>query len=159
MKKEQELMRALMRAAAAARRGRPGGGCRGTGGYGHLLDLLNQNGPMSQQQLAETVGVSRQTISSLENGRYNPSIHLAFKLARYFGLTVEEIPLHRSQILRPELFNVDQSPLSAAEGKMLKPRELEPFVLPVLHQIMWVQVTPAWRQVLPPHALAAGRCS
>jgi len=63
MKKEQELMRALMRAAAAARRGHPGGGCRGTGGYGHLLDLLNQNGPMSQQQLAEAAGVRPQSVS------------------------------------------------------------------------------------------------
>ena len=35
--------------------------------------------------------VSRQTIGSLENGRYNPSILLAFKLARYFGLTIEDI--------------------------------------------------------------------
>ena len=35
--------------------------------------------------------VSRQTIGSLENGRYNPSILLAFKLARFFGMTIEEI--------------------------------------------------------------------
>ena len=35
--------------------------------------------------------VSRQTINSLENGRYNPSIKLAFKLARYFDLSIEEI--------------------------------------------------------------------
>ena len=38
-----------------------------------------------------TLEVSRQTIGSLENGRYNPSILLAFKLARYFGTTIEDI--------------------------------------------------------------------
>ena len=37
------------------------------------------------------MGVSRQTISSLENGRYNPSILLAHKIAAYFGLTIEEV--------------------------------------------------------------------
>ena len=40
------------------------------------------------------MGVSRQTISSLENGRYNPSVILAIKLARYFGMNVEEIFLY-----------------------------------------------------------------
>ncbi len=40
---------------------------------------------------AEALEVSRQTIGSLENGRYNPSILLAFKLARYFGTTIEDI--------------------------------------------------------------------
>ncbi|MDR0936446.1 MAG: helix-turn-helix transcriptional regulator [Oscillospiraceae bacterium] len=47
-----------------------------------------------QEQLAEAVGVSRQTIGSLENGRYNPSIILAFKLARYFNLKIEDIFLY-----------------------------------------------------------------
>ena len=37
------------------------------------------------------MGVSRQTISSLETGRYNPSIQLAYKFARYFDLTIEEV--------------------------------------------------------------------
>jgi putative transcriptional regulator len=37
------------------------------------------------------MGVSRQTISSLENGRYNPSIMLAYKIAKYFQLTIEEV--------------------------------------------------------------------
>ena len=40
---------------------------------------------------AEALEVSRQTIGSLENGRYNPSILLAFKIARYFDMTIEEI--------------------------------------------------------------------
>ena len=46
---------------------------------------------MSQAQLAEAVGVSRQTISSLENGRYNPSIMLAYKIAKFFDMTIEEV--------------------------------------------------------------------
>ena len=46
---------------------------------------------MSQQELAEKVGVSRQTISSLETGRYNPSIFLAYKIAKCFAMTIEEI--------------------------------------------------------------------
>ena len=46
---------------------------------------------MSQQALAEACGVSRQTISSLETGRYNPSIFLAHKIAQFFGMTIEEV--------------------------------------------------------------------
>lgn len=46
---------------------------------------------LTQQDLADRVGVTRQTIISLENGRYNPSIALAFKLSRTFGQTIEEI--------------------------------------------------------------------
>ena len=46
---------------------------------------------IKQEELAAALEVSRQTIGSLENGRYNPSILLAFKIARYFGLTIEEI--------------------------------------------------------------------
>ena len=44
-----------------------------------------------QEDFARALGVSRQTISSLETGRYNPSIQLAYKIARYFNLTIEEI--------------------------------------------------------------------
>ena len=44
-----------------------------------------------QEELAKALGVSRQTISSLENGRYNPSILLAYKVAVFFGLTIEEV--------------------------------------------------------------------
>ncbi len=46
---------------------------------------------LRQDELAEIMKVSRQTISSLENGRYNPSILLALRLAKYFGVTVEEM--------------------------------------------------------------------
>ena len=44
-----------------------------------------------QEELAKMLGVSRQTVSSLENGRYNPSILLAFKVARCFDTTIEEV--------------------------------------------------------------------
>jgi putative transcriptional regulator len=44
-----------------------------------------------QEELAKSMGVSRQTISSLENGRYNPSILLAYKIAKYFGMHIEDV--------------------------------------------------------------------
>jgi putative transcriptional regulator len=46
---------------------------------------------LAQRQLAEAMGVSRQTINSIENERYTPSLPLAMALARYFGVTVEEM--------------------------------------------------------------------
>lgn len=58
-----------------------------------LEEIRKQRG-IRQEELAEAMGVSRQTISSLENGRYNPSVILAIKLARYFGMNVEEIFLY-----------------------------------------------------------------
>ena len=44
-----------------------------------------------QEDFAKALGVSRQTISSLETGRYNPSIQLAYKIAKYFQLTIEDV--------------------------------------------------------------------
>ncbi len=55
------------------------------------LEELRKARGIRQEQLAEAMQVSRQTIGSLENGRYNPSILLAFKLARYFDLSIEEL--------------------------------------------------------------------
>ena len=55
------------------------------------LEELRKARGIRQEELAEALEVSRQTIGSLENGRYNPSIVLAFKIARYFGLTIEEV--------------------------------------------------------------------
>ena len=52
---------------------------------------LRKAGRITQEELAEAVGVTRQTIISLENGRYNASLLLAHKLARYFHLTIEEL--------------------------------------------------------------------
>ena len=50
---------------------------------------------LAQGQLAEAMGVSRQTINSIENDRYTPSLPLAISLARYFGVTVEEMFDHQ----------------------------------------------------------------
>ncbi|MEN6353466.1 MAG: helix-turn-helix transcriptional regulator [Bacteroidales bacterium] len=55
-----------------------------------IKELREQLG-LTQQDLAEKVKVSRQTIISLENGKYNPSIFLAYKIAKVFNLTIEEI--------------------------------------------------------------------
>ncbi|AII60067.1 MAG: helix-turn-helix transcriptional regulator [Dehalococcoides mccartyi] len=55
-----------------------------------LEEIRKQQG-IKQEELASALEVSRQTIGSLENGRYNPSIILAFKIARYFGMSIEEI--------------------------------------------------------------------
>ena len=55
------------------------------------LEEIRKAHGIKQEALAEALEVSRQTIGSLENGRYNPSILLAFKIARYFGLSIEDI--------------------------------------------------------------------
>lgn len=55
------------------------------------LEEIRKDRGIRQEELALALGVSRQTIGSLENGRYNPSILLAFKIARYFDLTIEDI--------------------------------------------------------------------
>jgi len=50
-----------------------------------------------QEDFAKALGVSRQTISSLETGRYNPSIFLAHKIAQYFGMLIEEVFLFEDE--------------------------------------------------------------
>ena len=55
------------------------------------LEELRKERGVKQEDLATALEVSRQTIGSLENGRYNPSILLAFKIARYFNMNIEEI--------------------------------------------------------------------
>lgn len=49
------------------------------------------------EELASVLKVSRQTIGSLENGRYNPSILLAFRIARYFNMSIEEIFIYEEE--------------------------------------------------------------
>lgn len=61
-----------------------------------LEELRKQRG-IRQEELADCLEVSRQTISSLEKGRYNPSILLAFKIARYFGMRIEEIFIYEEE--------------------------------------------------------------
>lgn len=55
------------------------------------LEVIRKERGIKQEELAAALEVSRQTIGSLENGRYNPSITLAFKLARYFNMSIEDI--------------------------------------------------------------------
>jgi len=55
------------------------------------LEELRKKRGIKQEELAEILEVSRQTVGSLENGRDNPSIILAIKIARFFGMSVEEI--------------------------------------------------------------------
>ncbi len=61
-----------------------------------LEEIRKQKG-IRQEDLAEALEVSRQTIGSLENGRYNPSITLAFKIARYFEMSVEDIFIYEEE--------------------------------------------------------------
>lgn len=61
-----------------------------------LEEIRKQRG-IKQEDLAAALEVSRQTIGSLENGRYNPSITLAFKIARYFQMSIEEIFVYEEE--------------------------------------------------------------
>jgi len=55
------------------------------------IETIRSERGIRQDELAKELGVSRQTISSLENGRYNPSIILAYKISKFFNMTIEEI--------------------------------------------------------------------
>ena len=55
------------------------------------IQELRKANKISQAELADEMGVTRQTIISLEKGRYNASLELAFKIAMYFGKTIEEV--------------------------------------------------------------------
>ena len=55
------------------------------------IEEIRKEKGIRQEEFAKAMKVSRQTISSLENGRYNPSITLAYKIAKYFGLTIEDV--------------------------------------------------------------------
>jgi putative transcriptional regulator len=74
----------------------------------HVRKLRFDNGQMTQQQLADRIGATRQTIIAIESGKYSPSLPLAFKLARTFGVPIEKVfqyegddnPLH--EILKTE---------------------------------------------------------
>lgn len=66
------------------------------------LEELRKERGLRQEELAAALEVTRQTIGSLENGRYNPSILLAFKLSRYFGLPIEDIFIYEEDGSPPE---------------------------------------------------------
>ena len=55
------------------------------------IEEIRKERGIRQEEFAKCMGVSRQTISSLENGRYNPSITLAYKIAKYFDMSIEEV--------------------------------------------------------------------
>ena len=55
------------------------------------IEAIRKEKGIRQEEFAKAMGVSRQTISSLENGRYNPSILLAYKIAKFFEMTIEEV--------------------------------------------------------------------
>jgi putative transcriptional regulator len=57
----------------------------------HVRRLRFENGEMTQQQLADLVSVTRQTIIAIEAGKYAPSLPLAFKIARTFGIPIESV--------------------------------------------------------------------
>ena len=55
------------------------------------IEAIRKERGIRQEEFSKAMGVSRQTISSLENGRYNPSIGLAYKIAKYFAMTIEDV--------------------------------------------------------------------
>lgn len=55
------------------------------------IEEIRKAAGIRQEDFAKALEVSRQTISSLETGRYNPSIQLAYKIAKYFDLSIEEV--------------------------------------------------------------------
>ena len=61
-----------------------------------IVEIRQERG-IRQDELAKALGVSRQTISSLENGRYDPSILLAHKIAKLFGMSIEEVFLFEEE--------------------------------------------------------------
>ena len=63
-----------------------------------LKEFRFKRGQMTQEELADALGVSRQTILAIEHGKFNPSVVLALRLARFFGNTVEEIFMLREEM-------------------------------------------------------------
>ena len=61
------------------------------------IEKIRREHGLTQEDLADRLRVSRQTICSLESGRYNPSITLAFKLARYFHATIEDVFIYKEE--------------------------------------------------------------
>lgn len=64
------------------------------------IEEIRKEKGIRQEEFAKSMGVSRQTISSLENGRYNPSITLAYKIAKYFEMTIEEVFIFEEEDLK-----------------------------------------------------------
>ena len=62
------------------------------------IEEIRKGKGIKQEDFAKLMGVSRQTISSLETGKYNPSIFLAYKIAKYFEMTIEEVFIFDEEI-------------------------------------------------------------
>ena len=62
------------------------------------IEEIRKEKGIRQEDFAKLMGVSRQTISSLETGKYNPSIFLAYKIAKYFEMTIEEVFIFDEEI-------------------------------------------------------------
>ena len=62
------------------------------------IEEIRKQRNIKQEDFAKHMGVSRQTISSLENGRYNPSIILAYKIAKYFEMTIEDVFIFEEEV-------------------------------------------------------------
>lgn len=56
-----------------------------------IRDLRFHHGAMTQQELADQIGVTRQTVNAIEGGKYSPSLEVAFKIAHVFGKPLEEV--------------------------------------------------------------------
>lgn len=63
----------------------------GGGILDNKIKELRKEKSITQDELALAVGVTRQTVISLENGRYNASLQLAYKISKYFGMSIEEV--------------------------------------------------------------------
>ena len=61
------------------------------------IEYIRKEKGILQEDFAKAMGVSRQTISSLETGRYNPSIFLAYRIARFFDMTIEDVFLFEEE--------------------------------------------------------------
>ena len=59
------------------------------------VEKLRKERGLNQEEFAKAIRVSRQTVSSIETGKYNPSLDLAFMIADFFGKTIEEIFIHK----------------------------------------------------------------
>lgn len=57
----------------------------------NLVEKLRKDRGLNQEELSKVLKVSRQTVSAIENGKYNPSLDLAFTISDFFGLKIEEI--------------------------------------------------------------------
>ena len=70
----------------------------------NMIKVFRAMHDLTQEDLAERLGVTRQTINAIEKQRYNPSLELAFKLADFFGVTIEELFIHehRADSAEPE---------------------------------------------------------